>query len=173
MHLLCYPYAMPHDDQIFPIHVNDQDWLLSWHAAPDAPTGTPHGSAGICITDAREIVLISPDGIQWDLPAGRPEGDETWEQTLRREMWEEACATVVTARLLGFSRGQCIAGPQTGLVLVRSFWRAQVKLGEWKPQFEIAHRRVVRPEEILPHLPQVYLPIFRCAFTAAGLLPHG
>lgn len=173
MRLLCYPPVMPNDDQVFPIHVNGQDWLLSWHAPPDAPTGEPHGSAGICITDTGEIVLISPDGIQWDLPAGRPEGNETWEQTLCREMCEEACATVVSARLLGFSRGHCIAGPQAGLVLVRSFWRAQVTLGEWKPQFEIAHRRVVRPEEALLHLPRVYLPISHSAFTAAGLLPHG
>jgi 8-oxo-dGTP pyrophosphatase MutT (NUDIX family) len=164
---------MPHNDQVFPIHVNGQDWLLSWHLPPNVPTGKPHGSAGICITDTQGIVLISPDGIQWDLPAGRPEGNETWEKTIRREMWEEACATVVTATLLGFCRGHCIAGREAGLVLVRSFWRAQVTLAEWKPQFEIAHRRVVQPEEVLLLLPQVYLPISRSAFAAAGLLPQG
>jgi hypothetical protein len=58
-------------------------------------------------------------------------------------MHEEECATVVHARLLGFSRSICVAGPQSGLVLVRSFWRAEVELAPWTPRFEIPHRRVV------------------------------
>lgn len=160
---------MTRDGDEFAISTNGQDWLLSWHPPPAVPVGRPHGAAGICITGRGEIVLISADSIHWDLPAGRPEGDETWEQTLRREMHEEACATVTHARLLGFSRGHCIAGPQTGLVLVRSFWRAQVTLDPWDPQFEIAHRRVVPPAEVLPHLPTVDLPIFRRALAEAGL----
>jgi len=31
--------------------------------------------------------------------------------------------------------------PGTGLVLVRSIWRAGVELLPWKPHFEITHRR--------------------------------
>jgi ADP-ribose pyrophosphatase YjhB (NUDIX family) len=157
------------DGDEFPVRIDGQDWLLSWHQPPVAPVGRPHGSAGICVTARGEIVLISADNIHWDLPAGRPEGDETWEQTLCREMREEACATVTAARLLGFSRGHCIAGLQTGLVLVRSFWVAQITLDPWDPQFEIAHRRVVAPADVLSYLPTVYLPIFRRALAEAGL----
>jgi hypothetical protein len=58
-------------------------------------------------------------------------------------MLEEAFATVVRARLLGFSRGVCVAGPQEGLILVRSMSQAEVQLRPWEPQFEIRHRRVV------------------------------
>ncbi len=152
------------------IRSNGQDWITSWHPAPMAPIGTPHGAAGICVTDSGKIVLISNDGIHWDLPAGRPEADETWEQTLWREMLEEACATVIDARLLGFCRGACVAGPEAGLVLVRSFWRARVVLGAWEPQFEISHRRLVPATEVLSHLPSPFLPIFRRALTEAGLL---
>jgi hypothetical protein len=47
----------------------------------------------------------------------RPEPGETWEQTLRREMDEEACATVTGARLLGFTHGRCLTGPERGTVL--------------------------------------------------------
>jgi 8-oxo-dGTP pyrophosphatase MutT (NUDIX family) len=50
------------------------------------------------------MTVISDDGERWGWPEGRPEGDESWEQTLRREVLEEACATVVDARLLGFTR---------------------------------------------------------------------
>jgi ADP-ribose pyrophosphatase YjhB (NUDIX family) len=163
-------HAMIRDGQELLIRAGGQDWLTSWHSPPHAPSGTPHGAAGICITASGGIVMISPDGIQWDLPAGRPEGDETWEQTLRREMREEACATLLEARLLGFSRGACIAGPQAGLVLVRSFWRAQVTLDAWNPQFEIPHRCIVPPAQILSHLPPVFLPVFRRALSEAKIL---
>jgi 8-oxo-dGTP pyrophosphatase MutT (NUDIX family) len=146
------------------------DWISSWHPPPTAPDGIPHGAAGICVTPSGEVVLISGDGVRWDLPAGRPEGDETLEQTLRREMLEEACATVVDARLLGFYRSACVSGPETGRVLFRSFWLANVVLGAWVPEFEIAHRRLVPPEEVLSHLPAPYLPFLRRALLEAGVL---
>jgi ADP-ribose pyrophosphatase YjhB (NUDIX family) len=91
------------------------------------------------------VAVPCPDGVIWDLPAGRPEPGESWEETLRREMDEEACATVIGARLLGFTRGQCVTGPERGRVLVRSVWRADVELRPWEARFEIADRRVVAP----------------------------
>jgi ADP-ribose pyrophosphatase YjhB (NUDIX family) len=126
-----------------PVRSGGQQWLVSWHPPPEPPDGTPHGAAGVCVTPGGGIVVISPDGKRWDLPAGRPEPGESWEQTLRREMDEEACATIVRARLLGFTRGQCVTGPERGRVLVRSVWRADVELRPWEARFEIADRRVV------------------------------
>jgi 8-oxo-dGTP pyrophosphatase MutT (NUDIX family) len=88
-------------------------------------------------------VLISHDGISWGFPAGRPEAGEHIEETLRRELWEEAGVRVVSAQLLGFARSECIAGPEAGLVLVRSYWRTEVEVLAWQPQFEIVHRRII------------------------------
>jgi ADP-ribose pyrophosphatase YjhB (NUDIX family) len=158
------------DDDTLYLHDHaGQAWTATWHRPPDAPDGAPHGAAGICVIPGGDIVLIGCDGVHWDLPAGRPEADETWEQTLRREMLEEACATVTEARLLGFCRSRCTAGAETGKVLVRSFWLAQVDLAAWEPRFEISHRRIVPPAEALSHLSPVYAPIFRRAFVEAGL----
>jgi ADP-ribose pyrophosphatase YjhB (NUDIX family) len=128
-----------------PIRSGGQQWLVSWHPPPEPPDGTPHGAEGVCVTADGDVVVISPDGTIWDLPAGRSEPGESWEQTLRREMDEEACATVVGVRLLGFTRGQCLSGPERGTVLVRSVWRAEVELRPWEALFEIADRRVVPP----------------------------
>lgn len=115
------------------------------------PQGTPHGAAGVCVTDDGKVVLVELDG-RWEIPAGRTEGDETWEETLRREMMEEACVVVTEARLLGFGRARCVRGEQKGLVIVRSVWRAAVELQPWEPQFEIPERLVVPAVEVRNHL---------------------
>ena len=136
------------DGVSIPIRSGGQQWLVSWHPPPEPPDGTPHGAEGVCVTADGDVVVISPDGTIWDLPAGRPEPGESWEQTLRREMDEEACATVIGVRLLGFTRGQCLTGPERGKVLVRSVWRAEVELRPWEALFEIADRRVVPPDAV-------------------------
>jgi hypothetical protein len=120
-----------------------QTWLMSWWPPGQVPSGKWHGSGAICLNESDEVVIISQDGKKWELPAGRPEGDEDWRATLDREMLEEACATVDSATLLGFVRGRCVSGNEEGLVLVRSAWIAHVTIHDWKPEYEITHRSLV------------------------------
>lgn len=125
-----------------------QEWRVSWHRPDDPPAGTSHGSAGICFVSEYQIALISFDGENWGFPGGRPEGNETWEETLRREVQEEACATVKEAQLLGFSCSRCVSGSQAGDILIRAFWHAKVELAPWLPEFEIPYRRVFPVSEV-------------------------
>ena len=82
-----------------------QDIVISWHPPePGAPAGTNHGAGGICFTPEGKIVLVTWPGFAWDFPAGRPEAGEDWRATRDREVFEEACAVVEEATLLGFSR---------------------------------------------------------------------
>jgi len=127
----------------------------------------------VSVTADGDIVVISPDGTIWNLPAGRPEPGESWEQTLRREMDEDACATVAGARLLGFTRGQCVTGPECGRVLVRSVWRADVELRPWEARSEIADRRVVAAatvEEALLLGSHPFAAIIRCELQEAAVI---
>jgi 8-oxo-dGTP pyrophosphatase MutT (NUDIX family) len=153
------------------VPANGGDWRMAWHPPGDAPSGQPHGANAFCVTADGEAVLISPDGSRWGWPGGRPEPGESWEDTLRREMLEEACATVTDARLLGFVRSRCIAGHEKGLVLVRSIWRAQVRLLPWQPEHEIPFRRVVPARDLARHLwmEDGSGPIYSRAAREAGL----
>ena len=137
------------DGEELHIRSGGQEWIGSWHTPVFPPTGKSHGSAAICFTSGGNVVLVSIDGENWDFPAGRPEGDEDWRATLDREVLEEACASVEGATLLGFCRTKCVQGPEKGMVLVRSMWRAAVSLREWEPRHEIRHRLVVPSDTAL------------------------
>lgn len=143
---------MARDGEEMAVRSNGEDWVLSWHPPSPVPLGRAFGANAFCVTSGGGVVLISTDGHRWGWPGGRPEGDESWEQVLRREMLEEACARVLQARLLGYCRLVCHTGPERGLVLVRALWRADVELLEWEPQFEIPLRRVVPVGELGQHL---------------------
>jgi hypothetical protein len=87
-------------------------------------------------------------------------------------MDEEACATVVAARLLGFTRGECVRGHERGLALVRSVWRADVEARVWEPRFEIPHRRIVPAPEletVLSLNTQPFAAFIRRALHEAGV----
>lgn len=42
------------------------------------------------ITKDNCIVIVSRNGDSWQFPGGHPEGDETWQETLVREVYEES-----------------------------------------------------------------------------------
>lgn len=140
---------------------------------PDPAPGTPHGAAAVCLARDR-VILVSNDGQRWGLPGGRPEPDELWVDTLRREIREEACVQVTRCRLLGVTRGVCVRGPQEGLILVRSLWRAEVRLERWEPRAEMVHRRLVPAEKALGFLTIAeddMGPLYRRMFAEAGISP--
>ena len=162
---------MLQDGEELAVRSDGQVWAVSWHPPQSPPEGTPHGAAGVCLTSDGMVILINNDGDIWDLPGGRPEAEERWEQTLRREMLEETCSVVLNARLLGFSRGARREGHEQGLVLVRSVWRAEVALGPWEPRFEIAHRRLVTAETLRTlEIGVPFAPLIRRALAEAGVV---
>lgn len=107
----------------------------------------PHESvaqvSGVCLTGDARILLVSEDGKSWSLPGGKPEGTETWGQTLRREIAEEACADLLRWRFLGAQRIEGLT-PQPYYQL--RFW-ARVSLNPFHPAFETRHRAAVSAEE--------------------------
>ncbi|MFL6078245.1 MAG: NUDIX domain-containing protein [Mycobacteriales bacterium] len=163
----------------WPVSDDGQDWLVSWHPPPEPPAGTPHGSGAVCVSDGR-VVLVTSDGERWGLPGGRPEPGEDWAAVLRREIAEEACATVLGARLLGYGRGRCVRGREAGRALVRAHWRAEVRLEPWRPEYEMTGRRLVPAAGALAAMwiEDGFAPLYRRMFAEAraagncqGVLP--
>lgn len=138
--------------------------LLTWLPGDWPPSDeTVSQVSGVCLTGEGRIVLVSQDGTGWSLPGGKPEDGESWEQTLRREVAEEACAEVLHFHLLGAQRVEGLT-PQPFFQL--QYW-ARVRLHPFRPEYETRHRRAVPPQEVAQVLPWGTGPIGRALLAAA------
>ena len=165
-------YAL--DDADLALISDGGDWLISWHPPNAQPAGTPHGVTGVCVTDFREVILVSDDGQRWGFPGGRAGRGESWVDTLHRRLDEEACIGVLRAELIGWGRGECLTGLQKGLILVRAMWSVRAELYEWeRDEPEMRHRRLCAPDQAhgLLHMERGMEPIYVRQLKEAGL-PH-
>jgi ADP-ribose pyrophosphatase YjhB (NUDIX family) len=78
-------------------------------------------------------------------PGATVERGETLEQTLARELWEEACARVMVRRYIGCQRVDELDEQGTSYYQTR-FW-ARVELEPFTGEHEMTARRLVWPEE--------------------------
>ncbi len=82
---------------------NEQEYISYWIETEDYKKfDNIRQVSAICINDLGEILLIkNPKKNTWSLPGGTPEGDETVEETLIREVDEEASCDIEIISLLG------------------------------------------------------------------------
>lgn len=124
-------------------------------------------ASGLCFTNDGLIILIAGEEGTWSLPGGHPEPGETIEQTLVREVREEACAVVEHLAYLGAQQVDDPSAP-TGLTRYYQtrFW-ARVHLEPFHPQFEILHRTLAPPKNFLSQLSWGHTKIAQALFAIA------
>ncbi|HVL07339.1 MAG TPA: GNAT family N-acetyltransferase [Acidimicrobiales bacterium] len=99
----------------------------------------------VCFTVDGRIVLVSGDGkTLWNHPGGGREMGESIDQTMRREVYEEACAHVLASTLAGYDRFVDIDGAGTVLrTNHQARFAARVALEPFVARHETAGRTVV------------------------------
>jgi len=71
------------------VKINGELLTLTWIPDHEVEKYSPVGQVyGVCFNNQGQILIIKDQ--QWSLPGGTPEKGESLEQTLRRELWEEA-----------------------------------------------------------------------------------
>ncbi|MEK7474414.1 MAG: NUDIX hydrolase [Candidatus Coatesbacteria bacterium] len=125
-------------------------YLVEWFPGGTVPPGVRVTQvSAVCVTGDRQVVLVSADGESWGLPGGHPEPGESVEETLRREIREEACCTVERSEYLGYQRCTPEGG---GAPDYQLRYKCLVKPMEFLPKHEIRHRKLVPPGEFLGSL---------------------
>lgn len=125
-------------------------WRVSLHAPDSKPEGAPHGSEAICMVDNETTVLVRNTSGRLNTPGGHPEAGESSEETMMREVREEACAEVSSWQLIAYARSECLEGERKGHVMVRDMYVARVELLPWvQPDFEIVERFTVPIDQLV------------------------
>jgi ADP-ribose pyrophosphatase YjhB (NUDIX family) len=121
-------------------------YRIAWFDPPfRPPLDETTQASGICFSCDHRIVLVTPNGADWSLPGGSPEPGETLEETLVREVREEACAHLIDSSYIGCQRVEELDGDRLPYYNTR-FW-ARVELEEFRPEHEMVARRLVPPEQ--------------------------
>lgn len=128
---------------------NERRSIVTWHDASFLPPRALITQvSGICFTDDGLVVLVSVNGEDWSLPGGRTEEGETVQETLIREVREEACASVVSLAYLGAQEVRDLGDSEGSMTYYQTRFWARVRLNEFKPEYEIKERKLVPPSEI-------------------------
>ena len=128
-----------------------RDLTLTWHETNKLPTGKQISQISAYCLDDQGRVLIIKNKHGWGLPGGHPEAGETIEETLRREIKEEAAATINDDFILiGYVE---VADPLNedieGKDYLQLKFLCHIKdLGDFKAEFETSDRQLIKPEEL-------------------------
>lgn len=90
--------------------------------------------------------------LAWALPGGHPEPHETLEETLAREVREEACAVVCHAAYLGVQQVDDPESPDGPARYYQARFWVRVRLEPFAPQFERLYCICVAPSALLTTL---------------------
>lgn len=129
-------------------HRDGETTMFSW--VGEDPAAAAARVYALAFTGDGGILLVGDeDEEQWWLPGGGVEDGESDEQTLERELAEEAGATVAQRELLGYQRvDDSLAG-----VSHQAFYWCRITLpSAFVPRFEVTRNLVVRPDQFLDHL---------------------
>lgn len=102
-------------------------------------------------TKEGEILLVGSgdDSESWWLPGGGVENGESEEEALRRELMEEAGASVEEAELLGHQR---VDDPVDGTYMISHYWARISMPHAFEPKHEVTQTLLVPPDRFLAHL---------------------
>jgi 8-oxo-dGTP pyrophosphatase MutT (NUDIX family) len=133
-------------------------WKVSLQPPDERPEGANQGSEAICMLDDIETVLVRSTSGRLNTPGGRAEEGESSDETMIREVREEACAEVTSWQLLGYARSECLEGERPGHVMVRDMYIARVQLMPWHCTDEETMERLIVPLDDLPPIMAVDWP---------------
>lgn len=134
-------------ETIYEVQRDGELYRFTWLGAGDVRAVRVRAFA---FPEPGQLLLVRGDD-GWQIPGGGVEDGEQASETLSRELWEEAAASILTSHRLGAFQ---VRGPVLDLQGVHDFYSCRVSLAApWEPTDEISERIVVGVHEFLDTLP--------------------
>jgi 8-oxo-dGTP pyrophosphatase MutT (NUDIX family) len=119
---------------------------LTWHDSTDFSKIKPILQVyGICFNSNGKIVLINTNG-KWCLPGGTPEKEESFEETLIREVDEEASVDIKRVFPLGYQK---VLNMKDNSIIYQLRYAALISKVN-KPKIDVATRVIPKRKFISP-----------------------
>jgi ADP-ribose pyrophosphatase YjhB (NUDIX family) len=129
---------------------NHHDVTLTWLQSDQLEQYQPYRQVyGVVFNATGEILLIQENG-KWKIPGGTPEANETAEETLRRELTEEADVTISKLAPIGVQRVEHPNNPNTGEGDVFYQYRYACLLDELQPSSPDPATGMTHPRKFVP-----------------------
>ena len=145
--------------------------LVSWLDPADGPPDDLIQRAeAVAFTANGKLIAVAEGDTRftwWSLPGGHREPWERVEETLRRELLEEACVHMQRSEPLGFVRLHHLTGERAGRVTTDALFWARVETLPFEPAFE-KHARHELSLAAARDLPLWANPITQRALTLAA-----
>jgi len=123
--------------------------LTWWDNQVLPPDTTVSQVSAFCLNSHGEALIIKNEH-GWGLPGGHPEKNESWEESLRREIEEEADCTIKNFKLIGYIE---VNDPDNSSIEGQHYLQLRYlclldNIGEFKAAFETSERNFVPPDRL-------------------------
>ena len=120
---------------------------LLWHEGFELSNQKHTQVSGYVFNDKNELLIVRNDQT-WTIPGGHPELNETYLETLNRELMEEACVTLKEVNYLG-----AVEVVENGETYYQLRYTAKVnELKPFKQEWEIGERKFVKLNDLANYI---------------------
>lgn len=147
------------------ISFDGKDYQLTWHETNTLPNGVIKQVSGYVFNDDGELLIVK-SGKHWTIPGGKPEGEETPNETLTREIIEEAAVDIKDTSLFGYVEVMPEEDPDDVYYQLRFFARVDA-IHDFTSEFETSERLFVPLEQVKDYIKWFDSAIFQKEFTKA------
>lgn len=146
------------------IKFRETEYEFSWIEGGEPVKKFVTQVSGYIFNDKNEMLIVKNKN--WTIPGGHLEGNESYEETLRREIIEESNVEIKNIKFLGQVK---VTNQNNGEVNYQLRYTAETDvIGDFKQkEFEVSERLFINPMEVTSYIPWANGVVFSLEVKAA------